>query len=89
MDELALTEVPEPNESSNSVFLFQQVATMRESIMKKKDFEQIASFQLANVFTMTDKDDKDVRALADLWSDDLTENVLDPDAYIEKLGANI
>lgn len=84
MDELALTEVPEPNESSNSVFLFQQVATMRESIMKKKDFEQIASFQLANVFTMTDKDDKDVRALADLWSDDLTENVLDPDAYIEK-----
>lgn len=88
MDELALTEVPEPHESNNSVFLFQQVAIMRESIIKKKDFEQVASFQMTNIFTMTDKDDKDVRALADLWSDDLTENVLDPDAYIEKISAH-
>lgn len=79
MDELTVMNVPEANSLSggNSVFLFQQVASIADSIMKGKDFTKIAQYQLANVFTMTDRDDKDLLAMADLYSDDAVEHVME------------
>jgi hypothetical protein len=84
MDELTLTEVPEPTSSANSVFMFQQVPVARESLIKDKNWIQVADEQMKNVFTMTDKDDKDLKMLADVYSDDLVENVLDPESFLKK-----
>ena len=85
MDELALTEVPEPHDARQSVFLFQQVAVTRETLVRGKNWPAVAAEQLRAVFTMTDRDDRDLRLLADLYSDDLAGNVLDPEGYLEKI----
>jgi len=78
MDELAITNGPEPNSLNNqNVFLFQQVATVKESIVKGKQFPQVAAYQKEHVFTMTDRDDKDLLAMAELYSDDAIEQVLE------------
>jgi len=73
MDELALTQVPEPHQVANSIFMFQQVAVTREKIIKNKNWEEVAEYQMKNVFTMTDKDDKDLKILADLYSDEFSD----------------
>lgn len=81
MDELIVLNVPEPNtlgSGGGSVFLFQQVATVYESIRKNKDFAKIAEEQKRNVFTMTDRNDKDLLKIAELYSDDNIEHVIDP-----------
>lgn len=78
MDELAVLEVPEPSSLGSGVFLLQQVSVLRETLMKGKDWPTIADTQMTSVFVMTDRDDPDLRLLADLYSDDLAENVLDP-----------
>lgn len=76
MDELAITEVPEPSSLGGSVFLFQQVAVMREGILKgHKDFNVVKEYQMEHVFTMTDKTDKDLLAMADLYTDGLDSEV--------------
>ena len=81
MDELTVINVPEPNSlSGNSVFLFQQVATMTEGILKGKDFNKVAEYQLKEVFTMTDRNDKDLFTMAELYSDDAAEHVMEPDS---------
>jgi len=79
MDELAVTEVPEPTSLGNSVFLFQQVAVMREAIQKGKKWPEVAQLQIETVFTMTDKNDKDLLMMADLYSDDLGDAMVDTD----------
>ena len=50
----------------------------REKLVKGKDWESIAKMQIEEIFTMTDKDDSDLRRLADLYSDDRVGNILDP-----------
>lgn len=80
MDELALTEVPDAASMGGGVFMFQQVAVMRESLVKGKDWKAIADAQFSTVFTMTDRDDADIRAMAELYSDDTIHSVLEPDA---------
>lgn len=77
MDELAVTEVPEPTSLGNSVFLFQQVATMREAIVKGRKWPEVADTQMQTVFTMTDKEDKDLLKMADLYSEDLPEAMVE------------
>lgn len=81
MDELAVTEVPEPTSlgSAGSVFLFQQVAVMREAISKGRNWPEVAAQQLREVFTMTDKNDRDLLMMADLYSDDLSDAMVDTD----------
>jgi hypothetical protein len=49
MDELSLTDVPEPHNSTNSVFLFQQVAIQRESLLKGKNCDNMADYQMENI----------------------------------------
>jgi hypothetical protein len=73
MDELSITEVPEPSSLSGNVFLFQQVAVIRESITKGRSYPEVAAKQLETVFTMTDKTDLDLLEMANLYSDDLSE----------------
>jgi len=75
MDELACTEVPEPSSFGGGVFLFQQVAAVREAITKGRVWADVADRQVASVFTMTDRDDSDLLAMADLYSDDLNEQM--------------
>lgn len=77
MDELSLTEVPEPNSlaSNNHVFLFQQVATIREGFIKNKNWLEIAETQIKCVFTMQDKNDQDIFSMADLYSNEFSENI--------------
>lgn len=79
MDELSVTEVPEPTSLGNSVFLFQQVAVMREAIQKGKKWPEVAQQQIETVFTMTDKNDKDLLMMADLYSDDVGDATLETD----------
>ena len=81
MDELAITDVPEPHSSGNSVFLFQQVAVARETLIKGKNWEEIANYQMEKIFTMTDKEDKDLKKMSDLYSNDLAQGVLDPNGH--------
>jgi len=78
MDELAMTQVPDIAGDSSSVFLFQQVATTREALVKRKDWEDVADWQVSHVFTMTDRTDDDLRRIANLYADELSEDVLDP-----------
>lgn len=82
MDELAITDVPEPHNTKDSVFLFQQVAITRESLIKGKNWYDIAEYQMEYIFTMTDKTDKELQKMSDLYSDDLAEGVLDP-SYLD------
>ena len=83
MDELALTDVPENFlNSGNSPFMFQQVAVGREKLMKGKDWETVADFQMESIFSMTDKDDKDLKRMADLYSDESVERVVDPETIL-------
>jgi hypothetical protein len=53
------------------------VAAMREKIVKRKPFNEVAEYQLKNVFTMTDRTDKDLLAMAEVYSDDFSDSVLD------------
>lgn len=73
MDELAIMEVPEPNSlsgmQSSGVLMMQQVALIRENIMKNKRWQEIAENQLKTIFTMTDKDDADIKQIADIYTD--------------------
>jgi hypothetical protein len=86
MDELAITEVPEPTGAgglgagtAGSAFLFQQVAVMREALLRGKNWEQVADLQMDRIFgKMTDRDDKDLRAMADVYADDSAEETLEP-----------
>jgi hypothetical protein len=78
MDELSMTDVPEPHSAGGSVFMFQQVPVMRESLAKGKDWQSIVDYQMESVFTMTDRTDKFLKDMAELYTDDLIEGVLEP-----------
>jgi hypothetical protein len=84
MDELTVMNVPEPNSlaggGNNNVFLFQQVAPMYDAIVKNKNWAQVAEYQKSQVFTMADKNDKDLFAMAELYADDTIEHVIEPHA---------
>jgi zinc finger MYND domain-containing protein 10 len=76
MDELQLSEVGQDNHQN--VFNFQQVSLKRESIIKNKNWIDIANMQMQDVFTMTDSDDQDIKKMADLYADDDIQDVLEP-----------
>ena len=78
MDELSMMEVPEPSLASGGVFQLQQVALFRESLLRRTDWSAVAQFQREHVFVLADRDDPDLKKLAELYSDDLVENVLEP-----------
>lgn len=80
MDELAISEVA--NDDRQNVFMLQQVSQAREDIIKDQNWEQVAKKQMEEVFTMTDKDDKDIRKMAEIYADDLAEDVLDPQSDV-------
>ena len=74
-------EVPEPNGlNSSSAFLFQQVSRIREGLIKGTDWDKLADKQIQEIFIMTDATDRDLTKMADLYSDELSENVLEPPA---------
>lgn len=75
MDELAIIDVPD-HSSSGSVFMFQQVSVVRESIVKNKDWDEVARYQIENVFTMTDRTDPDLQQLANMYADDSVSGVI-------------
>jgi len=76
MDELALSEVGVDNHQN--VFQFQQVSRKRESLLKDRDWAAVADLQMEKVFTMTDREDKDIRLMADLYANDDVQDILDP-----------
>jgi hypothetical protein len=76
MDELAISDVA--NDDRQNVFMLQQVSATRDSIIKDQNWPAVADKQMNKVFTMTDKDDKDIRKMAEVYADDLAEDVLDP-----------
>ena len=78
MDELSIQDVPEPAGAGTGIFMFQQVSVMREGILKDKEWPKVAQTQVREVFTMTDKDDADLRRMADLYADDAVGDVMEP-----------
>lgn len=80
MDELAMSDTsqdPAANATS-SLFKFQQVAVYREKLLKNKDWKVIAAEQLRLTFTMTDRTDRFLKKMADLYCDDAVEGLLEP-----------
>lgn len=64
--------------SSGSVFLLQQVSVFREKLIQNKDWKVISRKQIDEVFTMEDRNDPDLRSLAGLYSDDIVEEIMEP-----------
>jgi hypothetical protein len=77
LDELALADVGVDNRQN--IFQFQQVSRKRESMLKGQDWKAVADVQMERVFTMTDRDDKDVRLMASLYASDDVTDMLDPE----------
>lgn len=78
MDELSMTEVPEPRsiDGGAGVFtMFQQVAVIRDSILRQGggNWETIAEYQKTDIFTMTDQSDTDLMEMADLYANGVEE----------------
>ena len=79
MDELSIAETA-PETSGASAFLFEQVAVERERLLKGKNWSRIADEQVKQIFTMTDRDDKDLRRMVDLYVDDVNTEIIEPSA---------
>lgn len=79
MDELSIAETA-PEASGASAFLFEQVAVERERLLKGKNWSRIADEQVKQIFTMTDRDDKDLRRMVDLYVDDVNTEIIEPSA---------
>jgi hypothetical protein len=75
MDELAIIDVPDTS-SADSVFMFQQVSVVRETLVKNKNWDDVVKYQLSNIFTMTDRTDTDLHQLADMYADESVSGVL-------------
>ena len=79
LDELTISEVNDNTNynNSNNVFMFQQVSVIRENLIKNQNWKDISIEIINNVFTMTDRDDKDLRTIADVYSNDALDGFLD------------
>ena len=88
MDELSLMEVPEPSSltgvGTGGAFLFQQVAPLRDGLVRGVRWEDVAEETLQTVFAVADSADPGLRRLAELYADDLSAAVLDPVPACEK-----
>jgi zinc finger MYND domain-containing protein 10 len=78
LDELTIMDTSSDPGNNGSVFLLQQVSVFREKLIQNKDWEMISTKQIEEVFTMEDKNDPDLRSLAGLYSDDIVEEVMEP-----------
>lgn len=89
MDELTITEVPEPSSMHDSVFMFQQVSVMREALLKNKNWSAVAQEQKDKVFTMTDRTDEDVRRMANLYADNDVEALTADDEDLIEINSQL
>jgi HPt (histidine-containing phosphotransfer) domain-containing protein len=83
MDELSIADHSSDSSSGNSsVFLLQQVAVEREKLLKGKDWAKVAEQQLRDVFTMTDRTDRDLMRMVSLYTDSIAgdDDVVPPPA---------
>ena len=78
MDELTLSDVSNVQDNRQNVFNFQQISIKREKILKNKNWNDLSDFIVKNVFIMTDRTDKDIKKMAELYADDDIADVLDP-----------
>jgi hypothetical protein len=91
MDELAITEVPEPRSvvggggSGAGGIMFEQVAVLREGIVKGQKWPEVAQHQIQIVFTMTDRTDKDLQKMVEVYSNAAGDD--DEDAAAAAAGA--
>lgn len=76
----------DPTGGNGSVFLLQQVSVFREKLIQNKDWDLISQKQIEEVFTMEDKNDSDLRSLAGLYSDDVVEDIVEPQKRIGENG---
>jgi hypothetical protein len=80
LDELTIMDTSSDPGNIGSVFLLQQVSVFREKLIQNKNWEMISAKQIEEVFTMEDKNDPDLRSLAGLYSDDIVEGIMEPQA---------
>jgi zinc finger MYND domain-containing protein 10 len=86
MDELQVMDVPEAAAGGQgSVFLLQQVAVTRDKLVSDRDWPAAADRVMKTVFTMTDRDDKDLRRMADFYADDNVGDILEPEAAAKRV----
>ena len=78
LDELTIMDTSSDLGNSGSVFLLQQVSVFREKLIQNKDWKMISTKQIDEVFTMEDRNDPDLRSLAGLYSDDIVEEIMEP-----------
>ena len=76
MDELALLSVSDCSTGQGAALLMQQVSTMRETIIKGKDWGKVANDQYKVIFSsITDSKDNELRLIASIYNDDFIENI--------------
>jgi hypothetical protein len=79
MDELTIMNAPEPTVGAGSALLMQSVPMYREALTKKSttDWSSIADTMMRDIFSKTpDKDDEDIKRLAEIYDMDGIEEVL-------------
>jgi len=76
MDELSIMDVPENCAGRDHPFLLQQVAVVRDSLMKHVDWEEVARAQFREIFSVvTDTKDQDLILISDLFNIEGIEDV--------------
>ena len=68
--------------SANAFVMLQQVAVVRDKLLRGTNWDSIATHTIEKVFTMTDATDRDLKLIADVYADDLAEDVLEPLANV-------
>lgn len=72
MDELALLNVPETSTGQGSALLLQQVDTMRDEVLRNKNWHEIGNMQFKSIFSKTtDADDEIIRLIGTLYDDEI------------------
>lgn len=75
MDELTIMQAPPATQAKNAL-LMETVPMFRDRLEKRRDWKDIAAKQVIAFAKVTDKDDMDVRRLADIYQMDGIESVM-------------
>ena len=77
MDELALMNVPENSSGHGSALMMQQVAAVRDNIVRGKNWENVAKDQFEAIWSkVSDAKDEDLRKISDIYNEEGIEDIL-------------
>ncbi|CAM9182135.1 unnamed protein product, partial [Phaeothamnion confervicola] len=79
MDELAISDAPEPTQLPPGNLLVEQVPQVREGLLRGRDWDALAAAAIAVVFgAQTDATDADLRRIGAMYQEDGLHGLLEP-----------